>query len=233
VHEHVSCAELTVSVFPARTKSIAATLKLPKVGSFFLLVLIWSVPPNVASSLPTHPRSIFCNQFDQKAFELVSPQSIVLVVFLNLVLYLVFTALCVVLTRLPFLPPLIDTDAQRTPKWRRVATAARFGKPESTAICFCAAAKGLVVGSPILSILYGGMSPAHRAIISIPLVLYQGEQLHQKGKKIRLMSRRTDRLRSALDVHVPPMEQTARCIEAGVSGGDSVEVVASGERFSP
>lgn len=32
---------LTDSIFPAKTKSIAATLRLPKVGSFFLLVLIW------------------------------------------------------------------------------------------------------------------------------------------------------------------------------------------------
>jgi sodium/bile acid cotransporter 7 len=128
-----------------------------------LLILIWS---------------IFSNQFEQDAFNLVSSESIILVVFLNLALYLIFTALCVVCTRLPFLPAkLVDPNAPRVPRWRKIAAAARFSRPEATAICFCAAAKGLVVGSPILDILYGGMTPAHRAIISIPLVLYQGEHI--------------------------------------------------------
>jgi hypothetical protein len=50
----------------------------------------------------------------------------------------------------------------------------RFGKKEATALCFCAAAKGLVVGTPVLDILYGGFEPERKAIISIPMVLYQG-----------------------------------------------------------
>ena len=99
-----------------------------------------------------------------------------MVVCLNLALYVSFTGICLLITRLPFLPNnLLRTDDERPPKWRAVANRARFGRPETTAICFCAAAKGLVVGSPILDILYGGMSPARRAVISIPLVLYQGE----------------------------------------------------------
>ena len=53
----------------------------------------------------------------------------------------------------------------------------RFNKAEATAICFCSAAKGLIVGSPILDILYGGLPEETRAVISIPLVLYQGEQI--------------------------------------------------------
>ena len=121
-------------------------------------------------------RSIFCEQFDQDAFNLVHPVSIILVIFLNLTLYLVFTALCVLLTRLPFLTPgTTPQPGDSKSKWHQIATAARFPRPEATAICFCAAAKGLVVGSPILDILYGGMPPAQRAIISIPLVLYQGK----------------------------------------------------------
>lgn len=128
-------------------------------------------------------RSIFSNQFAQDAFNLVPSQSIILVVFLNLVLYLMFTGICLVLTRLPFLPanPVLlratshGAKPAKIPKWRKAAAGARFGKAEVTAICFCAAAKGLVVGSPILDILYAGMPPQQRAIISIPLVLYQGE----------------------------------------------------------
>ena len=175
--------KLTISFFPVKTKRVATTFKLPKVGSFLLLILIWS---------------IFCNQFEQDAFNLVSRESIILVVFLNLVLYLAFTALCVVCTRLPFLPArLIDPTVAKAPKWRKIAAGARFGKAEATAICFCAAAKGLVVGSPILDILYGGMTPAHRAIISIPLVLYQGEQI-ACGQLLTYLFRRWNREEDAL-----------------------------------
>ena len=91
-------------------------------------------------------------------------------------MYLLFTVICLVLTRLPFLPSslVVESDS-KPPRWRSIAMRARFARPEATAICFCAAAKGLVVGSPILDILYGGLPPAQRAIISIPLVLYQGQ----------------------------------------------------------
>lgn len=50
----------------------------------------------------------------------------------------------------------------------------RHSLATATAMCFCAAAKGIVLGSPVTSILYGGFSVDQRAIISIPLVLYQG-----------------------------------------------------------
>jgi len=52
----------------------------------------------------------------------------------------------------------------------------RFSRSWTTAFCFCAAAKGLVVGSLNLDMISDGMITAHRAIVSIPLVLYQGEQ---------------------------------------------------------
>ena len=55
-----------------------------------------------------------------------------------------------------------------------------FDKPTTTAICFCAAAKGLMVGAPMLDILYGGIDATDRAIVSIPLVLYQGEFMHDR-----------------------------------------------------
>lgn len=122
--------------------------------------------------------------------------------FLNLALYLIFTVLCVVLTRLPFLPPNpakpqleslhpcdrgypVDAEGRRIPLWRQVAYATRFDKGEATAICFCAAAKGLVVGSPILRILYGGLPAEQRAIISIPLVLYQGRPSHTVSRGVQ------------------------------------------------
>ena len=59
------------------------------------------------------------------------------------------------LTRLPFIGRhrqqglRADSNVKRKGKekegevwWERIVRAARFGKPESTAVCFCAAAKG-------------------------------------------------------------------------------------------
>lgn len=60
-----------------------------------------------------------------------------------------------------------------------------FDKKSTTAICFCAAAKGLVVAYPLLDILYGGYDARERAIVSIPMVLYQGGFGRSKGS-IRL-----------------------------------------------
>lgn len=65
-------------------------------------------------------------------------------------------------------------STRKEPFWKKFVSGLRFNKKEATAICFCAAAKGMVVGSPTLSILYGGFPAREKAILSIPLVLYQG-----------------------------------------------------------
>ncbi|WRT65755.1 uncharacterized protein IL334_002703 [Kwoniella shivajii] len=151
------------NVFPKQTKWVSNKLRLAKISTFFLLLLIWSV---------------FSTQFKEQAFEAVSTASIIFLVFLNLALYAVFTIICVFLTRLPFLPPSLSTDhIDKSPKWRTIIHSLRFSKKESTAICFCAVAKGMVVGAPTLSILYGGFPDQQKAILSIPLVLYQGQQV--------------------------------------------------------
>nr|XP_018264783.1 sodium/bile acid cotransporter 7-B/bile acid cotransporter 7-B [Kwoniella dejecticola CBS 10117]OBR86941.1 sodium/bile acid cotransporter 7-B/bile acid cotransporter 7-B [Kwoniella dejecticola CBS 10117] len=158
--------QIIQNVFPKQTKYVCNKLRLAKISTFFLLLLIWSV---------------FSTQFENRAFESVSTASIIFLVFLNLGLYAAFTLLCVFLTRLPFLPPTLASQntlsADRRRSWRKVVHSFRFNKAESTAICFCAVAKGMVVGAPTLSILYGGLPEKQRAILSIPLVLYQGQQV--------------------------------------------------------
>ena len=141
-------------------------LHLPKIASFMLLCIIWTA---------------FSNQFKEDTFQSITHQSVILVVFLNLALYLSMTALCLYLARLPHLPRFITHPPDR-PKWRRtlsrIVLAQRLDKGTTTASCFCAPAKGLTVGSPILNILYAGFPDGQRAIISIPIVLYQGELYH-------------------------------------------------------
>ncbi|OXG12881.1 sodium/bile acid cotransporter 7-B/bile acid cotransporter 7-B [Cryptococcus neoformans A2-102-5] len=189
--------QVILNVFPRQTKWVATTFRLPKVSTFLLLLLIWSV---------------FSTQFQAGAFESISYISVIFICFVNFGLYVVFTGICVYFTRLPFLPESFDvktssgdsrgdmegretegrTDVEadaeelteggrartmKEPFWRRFLSGLRFDKKEATAICFCAAAKGMVIGSPTLSILYGGFPARERAILSIPLVLYQGQQV--------------------------------------------------------
>ena len=126
----------------------------------------------------TRTRTAFSNQFKNHAFETISGQSVALVCVLNLALYLLLTLVCLYVIRLPHLPRYITHPPSDAGKWQKRLSRAvlswRFGKPEATAICFCAPAKGLTVGSPVLSILYAGFPEDQRAIISIPIVIYQG-----------------------------------------------------------
>jgi sodium/bile acid cotransporter 7 len=102
-------------------------------------------------------------------------------VVLNLVLYLFFTAMCIAIAR----PPFGRRSSQ--PKISAVIKRLTFDKETTTAICFCAAAKGLVVAYPVLEILYGGYDARERAIVSIPMVLYQGEL---SGSEVRMSAGR-------------------------------------------
>ena len=125
-----------------------------------------------------HSRAAFSNQFATNAFSTVSGASIAMTVVLNLVLYLFFTAVCIFIAR----PPFGRKSAQ--PKVSALIKRLTFDKQTTTAICFCAAAKGLVVAYPVLEILYGGYNARERAIVSIPMVLYQGELL-KSGRRMK------------------------------------------------
>nr|ODN92387.1 sodium/bile acid cotransporter 7-B/bile acid cotransporter 7-B [Cryptococcus depauperatus CBS 7841] len=174
----LSLGQVLSNIFPRQTKWAATTFRLSKVSTFLLLLLIWSV---------------FSTQFGVNAFESISHISVIFICFVNFGLYVVFTIICVFCTRLPFfhddfdLDPHLPMDPEDQPHqslnararshWRKFLSGSRFDKKEATAICFCAAAKGMVVGAPTLSILYGGFPKREKAILSIPLVLYQGQQV--------------------------------------------------------
>ncbi len=117
--------------------------KVTKVGPFMLLLLVWST---------------FSNAFAESAFADLSASSIILLVFLTLGLYAMFTVMCFLVCRPPGLAPLFD---------RRI----------TAAVCFCGPAKSQAIGFPLIQTLYTGLPPQQRAIVSVPLVLYQVEQL--------------------------------------------------------
>ncbi|KAK7207834.1 SBF-like CPA transporter family-domain-containing protein [Myxozyma melibiosi] len=130
--------------FPSQTKYLLAKFKLAKVGTFCLLLLIWSS---------------FSNSFATGAFEEVSHASVIMVCFLNVGLYLFYTVICLLLARCPFLPK----------KYH-------FSRPDTVAICLCGAAKTVALGVPLINAQYSG-SPDKIGLVSIALVLYQGEQI--------------------------------------------------------
>ncbi|TYJ51445.1 hypothetical protein B9479_007980 [Cryptococcus floricola] len=165
--------QIILHFFPRQVKWLATTFRLPKVSTFLLLLLIWTT---------------FSTQFKEGAFQSISTASIIFLVFVNLALYFLFTGICVFCTRLPFLPesfnlgikphPALEEagegegeggervyDETKKPYWRRFVSGMRFDKQEATAICFCAAAKGMVVGAPTLTILYGGQQVAVAQIL--------------------------------------------------------------------
>jgi sodium/bile acid cotransporter 7 len=102
-----------------------------------MLVLVWST---------------FCNQFATGVFTRVSKETIILVAFLNVGLYIFLSIICLLLARPPFpsstssiLPSSGKQEPQLVEKARRIIKSLTFGKRETAAICFCAAAKGVTV----------------------------------------------------------------------------------------
>lgn len=150
--------QIVQNLWKAQTKKYREMIRLNIVGQVLLLIVIWST---------------FCNKFATHAFEAISHESVILICFLGVGLYAFFTAVCLFFARLPFLGEEKEGEAS----WKGILRKLRFDKGETTAICFCAAAKGLVLGAPLVSILYGGYDERTQAIMSTPIALYQTTQV--------------------------------------------------------
>jgi sodium/bile acid cotransporter 7 len=131
-----------------------------------MLVLVWST---------------FCNQFATGVFTRVSKETIILVAFLNVALYLFMSLVCLWAARPPFpssksplLPLCGQEESEFIRKVRQVVKRVTFGKKETAAICFCGAAKGLVLGAPLISIMYSAYGNEIQSAVTVPIALYQG-----------------------------------------------------------
>ena len=128
-------------------------LYLNKVGSVCLLFVIWAT---------------FSSCFYYQALESVTHQSVILVCFLNVGLYVFFTLFSFCLSR----PPINPTS--------RVGQKIffRFPKRDTIAICFCAPAKSVSIGAPLIGVMWGmSFSGAVQSLVMAPIVLYQAEQI--------------------------------------------------------
>ncbi|WVQ93467.1 hypothetical protein IAU59_000541 [Kwoniella sp. CBS 9459] len=185
--------QIVQNLFPKQTKWVATTFRLAKISTFLLLLLIWSV-------FSTQFQEKAFETVSTASIIFLVFVNLGLYAFFTLICVVLAR-----LPFLPksFDRPLPSTSTSTSPShgtgagtditevdmreteiqgrqvpvWRKAVSGMRFDKKATTAICFCAAAKGMVVGAPTLSVLYGGFPEQERAILSIPLVLYQGQQV--------------------------------------------------------
>lgn len=155
--------QVVQNVFPKQVKWAVTHLYLAKVGTLMLLLLIWST---------------FSTAFYDKAFEEVHYTTMVMVCFFNVGAYLLFTLLCLGASRLPVnhLPKPTDKSGKFYTWFYKMVRPFHFSRKDTCAIMLCGAAKTVALGAPMISAQYGSQSPVIGKV-SIPLTLYQGEQI--------------------------------------------------------
>ncbi|GAA5991637.1 hypothetical protein JCM11641_000205 [Rhodosporidiobolus odoratus] len=144
--------------FPKQTKWTRDTFRLGKVGTFCLLLIIWST---------------FSGAFYENAFKVLSGEAVAFIVCVNILLYIVFTLFLFAMCRL------IPTPSCHVSQRKLVCgeSGPMFSSDVTIAALFTGAAKGAALGAPIVSILYGGLEGEAKGIVSLPLVLFQGSQV--------------------------------------------------------
>ena len=122
-------------------------------GSFCVLLIIWA----------TYSSCFYYHTLDN-----VSHESVILVCFLNVGLYVFFTLFSLLVARPPIHP--------RSGLLQRIFF--RFSKEDTIAICFCAPAKSVSIGAPLIGVMWGGgFSNSFQSLVAVPIVLYQAEQI--------------------------------------------------------
>ncbi|KIM29525.1 hypothetical protein M408DRAFT_328771 [Serendipita vermifera MAFF 305830] len=163
--------QIIQNIWPAQSKRIQDQFRFSIISQILMLILVWST---------------FCNQFAAQVFNRVSKETIILVAFLNVALYLFMSLVCLWVARPPFPTrkgsklPLFRGGSKEpalVQAMRRIVRKVTFGKRETAAICFCGAAKGLVLGAPLISIMYSAYGNEIQAAVTVPIALYQGTQI--------------------------------------------------------
>ncbi|RSH80830.1 hypothetical protein EHS25_006999 [Saitozyma podzolica] len=139
------------AIWPKQIQWGIRKFNLGKIGSLCVLTLVWST---------------FCTAFATRSLESINKPTMVFNVLINLALCISFTSLSFFLARPPhFLQRLSPTLFMRA------------DKPETISICFCAPAKTQALGIPLITAMYTTSSDETRALIQIPMVLYNAEQI--------------------------------------------------------
>ncbi|KAF5668871.1 hypothetical protein FHETE_5137 [Fusarium heterosporum] len=139
-----------------RTVKVLNALKLAKVSTLCLVLLVWTT---------------FSGAFGTGALKDLSTSNVLFLVFINIALYALFTAICFLLAR----PPKSLVGAASS-SWLR-SLFKRMSKEQTIAVCFCGAAKTTSLGIPLVSSMWTRADDLTRAYVQIPVLLYTIEQV--------------------------------------------------------
>ncbi|KAL4769006.1 putative sodium bile acid cotransporter [Aspergillus nidulans var. acristatus] len=151
----LAVGQLVRFLWPEKTGHILQKYKLAKLGSFCLLLMIWST---------------FSSCFATGALQGLSTESIVFVVLFNIALYLFLTALCFSISR----PPQGLCVRTTFGRWQFLK---QMSVEETIAVCFCGPAKSTALGIPLLYAMWTPVDLYIKAKTSVPVLLYTTEQL--------------------------------------------------------
>ncbi|OAQ70253.1 sodium bile acid symporter [Pochonia chlamydosporia 170] len=152
------------------TKKVLDVLKLGKVSGLCLVLLVWTT---------------FSGAFQTGALFKLSKPSLLFNIFMNIALYLFYTAICFFSARPPTMlakriNPLVAESklARRLPQiMQRAITIQKMPREQMIAVCFCGAAKTTSLGIPLVTAMWNASDDLTRAFIQIPVLLYTIEQV--------------------------------------------------------
>ncbi|EXV04036.1 SBF-like CPA transporter family protein [Metarhizium robertsii] len=152
------------------TKKALDVLKLGKISGLCLILLVWTT---------------FSGAFQTGALFKISKPSLLFNIFMNIALYLIYTAICFFSARPPafladWINPLLAESkvAGRLPRMlRRALAIRRMPREQMIAVCFCGAAKTTSLGIPLVTAMWNASDDLTRAFIQIPVLLYTIEQV--------------------------------------------------------
>ena len=102
-------------------------------------------------------------------------------VLLNITLYTFFTFFALFISRPPIPSKLLNSNYLTSHTLLSKALHRlfyRFSKRDTIAICFCAPAKSVSIGSPLITVMWSvGFSNEVESLVAVPLILYSAEQI--------------------------------------------------------
>lgn len=166
------------NVFPKQTKWFLVTFKFNKVGSFMLLLIMFSS---------------FSTAFYQHAFTSVSHQSIIFVCFFNFGIYILFTVICFMMSRPKILLWFVKDEPNEQSScvykfFYKLLRPFYYNRADTVSVLLCGGAKTAALGVTLVSAQYGDDNP-HLGELLVPLVLYQATQVLAAGMMTGLMKR--------------------------------------------
>lgn len=164
--------------FPKQCKWAMSRLILNKVGTFCLLLVMWSS---------------FCTAFRQGAFTSVSHSSIIMICFFNVGIYLFFTVVCYFYARPLFLTKFFPNPPTKSSSktYKTLYPIIRpfyYTRKDTVTIMLCGPAKTAALGVSLVTSQYG-KDFQYLGQLLVPLVLYQAEQVFTAGILVSYMKK--------------------------------------------